>query len=546
MTTDVRDAVAAPVWPIIEWAECYNLSWKGLITAESFSHPAKASRALITRIFAELLERDWLRKNDVVCDPFGGIGTTAIAGAYAGVQVICCELESKFVEFALANFKQNRTIWRGLGKPEPVIVQGDSRRLRANIANPLLALGVIDALVSSPPYADGALNDSQRTIHRSGLRTGDNEGDGGTYGETPGQLGALSAGDVDAVIGSPPYAEIASGAGGLNTKPSKHDGQQAGRSASAASQDTDQRYGDSAGQMAKMAAGDVDAIVSSPPFTQGYAGGGGINKRGYNPEGGEGADKVGDRSYQGTGAERSEGNLESLKIGEVDAVVGSPPYVSGGHHPDQTGAWNKNCRGQNKGGTGLGSKEAAGYGKSEGQIGQLNEGNINAVVSSPPYMGEGTPHRNGIDPDKLPAGVKRGGPNSQVRQHGYGDTEGQIGTIRSDETFWSAAHQVVRESYAILKPGGVAVWIVKAFVRNKKIVDFPGDWRRLCEHVGFEMVQEIHASLVSKTRLGHLFDPSGEVVKTRSRLSFFRRLAEKKGSPPIHHEVVLIMRKAEQ
>ena len=73
-----------------------------------------------------------------------------------------------------------------------------------------------------------------------------------------------------------------------------------------------------------MSGGDgVDAVVSSPPFTQGYAGGGGINVKGYGPDG---ADKVGERTYQGTGAEREPGNLETLTLGAVEAVVTSPPY----------------------------------------------------------------------------------------------------------------------------------------------------------------------------------------------------------------------------
>ena len=85
----------------------------------------------------------------------------------------------------------------------------------------------------------------------------------------------------------------------------------------------------------------------------------------------------------------------------------------------------------------------------------------------------------------------------------------------------------------------MAVWVVKHFVRNKQRVDFPGDWRKLCEHVGFETIQEVHASLVSEETRSHLFD--GERTTRRERKSFFRRLAEKKGSPRIDFETVLFM-----
>lgn len=67
------------------------------------------------------------------------------------------------------------------------------------------------------------------------------------------------------------------------------------------------------------------------------------------------------------------------------------------------------------------------------------------------------------------------------------------------------------------------------------------DWRKLCEHVGFEMVKEVHAMLVSEERKPDLFD--GERLVKREYKSFFRRLAEKHGSPRIDFECVLFMRK---
>ena len=59
------------------WTGCYDDSWKEVITPESFSHPAKMSRALLRRILDHAFERGWVSKGSVVCDPFGGIGSTA-------------------------------------------------------------------------------------------------------------------------------------------------------------------------------------------------------------------------------------------------------------------------------------------------------------------------------------------------------------------------------------------------------------------------------------------------------------------------------------
>lgn len=580
---------------IVQWAGCYDEGWRDLIVPAAFAHPAKMSRALVARIYDALFASGALSRGAIVVDPFGGIGTTAIEGASRGVQVVCCELEPKFVGLAEENFALHARDWEAMGRPTPRIVNGDSRRLREHVG-PVLAEcvvssppyspdglshgggrtflvgdtrgtaqamldgygtapgqlgnmreGDVDAVISSPPYAGNDKADN--TLHDRDPRAERFTGAfRGSYGTSDGQLGAMKSGEVDAVISSPPYAEIASGSGGLNTKPAK-DGQQGGRSASSPSQDTDSRYGESAGQLARMSLGDVDAIVSSPPyedsvnsdghgidwtkadpkhkggrrrgpdakhdqtlrdhlaygdtpgqlgamkggagvdaivssppFTQGYAGGGGINVKGY---GADGKDKVGSRTYQGTAAEREPGNLETMPLGAVaDALVSSPPYEGSLSASEDGIDWQKAKRANND------------------HCGQQRPGSSVAAA--------------------------------------YPASDENIGNA-TGETFWSAALDIVRESYAILKPGGTAVWVVKAFVRDKQLVDFPGDWRKLCESVGFETVTEVHAMLVAEETRTDLFD--GPVTKRRERKSFFRRLAEKKGSPRIDWETVYFMRK---
>src|SRR6185295_9607320 len=108
-----------------------------------------------------------------------------------------------------------------------------------------------------------------------------------------------------------------------------------------------------------------------------------------------------------------------------------------------------------------------------GNLETLSFDAVEAVVSSPPYEAEGVGHGYRGDPSKS-WGIR---PEHPVAN--YGKTEGQLGS-GTGETFWTAAHQVVQETFALLKPGGYAVWVVKAFVRDKKLVDFPGDWRKLC------------------------------------------------------------------
>ncbi len=159
---------------------------------------------------------------------------------------------------------------------------------------------------------------------------------------------------------------------------------------------------------------------------------------------------------------------------------------------------------------------------------------VDSVVTSPPY--EAATDR------RVPHGGRVADGEGGFRGH-YSDNSANLGNpqgVESD-TFWTAARDIVRECHAVLKPGGYACWIVKSFVRDKTIVNFPNDWRRLCEYVGFETVAEAHAMLVKTHEYTNLFGE--EDVEKKERKSFFRRLAESKGSPKIDYEVVLIMRK---
>ena len=233
----------------------------------------------------------------------------------------------------------------------------------------------------------------------------------------------------------------------------------------------------------------------------------------------------------------SPGQLGAMKPGSVEAIISSPPYAEslehkGGIDPKKSshsfGPYSQMNRSDTR------------YGKSSGNLGNLKPGDpvpkgVDAIVSSPPFE------------ESLPSGdtsssFKAKYPDSQTGGdwgQSYGSSAGNIGNDKG-ETFWQAARQIVSECHKILKPGGHAIWVVKSFVRKGKIVDFPGDWRRLCEAQGFKTVHEHHAMLVKETRHDGLFE---EIVETKERKSFFRRLAEKKGSPKIDYEVVLCTKK---
>jgi hypothetical protein len=195
------------------WTGCYREGWqKGRdLVPDAFKHPAKASKSLVMRIVRTGLERGWWRAGDTLVDPFGGVGTTGIVAAYSGLAVVCVELEPTFCRLMAGyecpgygkggtkhaglcpecqgsaaesvtahhftgNFEIHRAKWAALGVAQPVIVQGDSRRLRAVLAG-------ADSCLSSPPYA---AND-QRGGHTAVAAQKRVATDG--YGSAEGQIG---------------------------------------------------------------------------------------------------------------------------------------------------------------------------------------------------------------------------------------------------------------------------------------------------------------------------------------------------------------------
>ena len=256
-------------------------------------------------------------------------------------------------------------------------------------------------------------------------------------------------------------------------------------------------------------------------------------------------------------------------LGAADCVVSSPPFLGSQEGASVAGPSSGMWKGYEKGlkaGNGSKTYESSqrAYGQTPGQLGNLKPGAVDAVVSSPPFMlsdnrdvdktpfahkfhgdqkyGDENPSMGGIGGDRLSE-------NAQSNRLQHVEAIGNLGNIVSSgnngqlinqDTFWQAAKEIVQQCHQILKPGGHAIWVVKAFVRKGKRVDFPGDWRRLCESVGFKTVCTHHAMLVKETTDNGLF---GEIKEKKEWKSFFRRLAESKGSPAIDFEVILCMEK---
>ena len=164
---------------------------------------------------------------------------------------------------------------------------------------------------------------------------------------------------------------------------------------------------------------------------------------------------------------------------------------------------------------------------------------FDAIVSSPPFedlvkMGKGPGTRGGTKHNSPERAHKLSSDSS------FGSAEGQMGNTNGQD-FWEQAKLVVDNCHQALAPGGYAIWVCKDYVRAGKRIPFSDKWEMLCKSCGFEPYQRIEASLVTDngTQSG-LFEDRKYI---KERKTFFRRLAEGKGSPEINHEDIIVMRK---
>jgi hypothetical protein len=295
--------------------------------------------------------------------------------------------------------------------------------------------------------------------------------------------------------------------------------------------------------LASLFGGGMGAAVSSPPFGEQQTGGG------------IGAALQGKGDYQITthlpaanvgyaNQADSPGNLAALPTGDFAAAVSSPPYADAVNGTGE-GPGARHDPIHHNGDNAYKASSDSGYGSTPGNVGNMRDGGFEGVVSSPPFeasLAGGIPEVKGggvyTSPRRDDGSTLGLGASSMGD---YGSDPANIGNDTGD-TFWAAARAIVEQTYAALRPGGYAAWVCKDFVRKGQRVPFSDQWQQLCAAVGFVPVERIAAMLVDDH--GDQLDIFGGVTARRKeRKSFFRRLAEKKGSPRIDHEDVIIMRK---
>lgn len=419
-----------------------------------------------------------------------------------------------------------------------------------------------------------------------------------TYGSSPGQIGAMKAGKLDCVVTSPPFvdsmsdkpsSQVLAGSGGRMGVSCKGDG-----------------YGQSPGQIGALKAGKLDAVVktgltntpASPTIghheqrTTAQAAGsqpGAVESGGDDVEFAAGTPSVA-LSRAGMVASESRGTLRSDTRGDAEGVS------SPGHQAEEqgaTGAGSLPLQGRevecpvsaddregqvqpvrDNDGSGRAPQERGPLrqparqpggdvqpvpheshqavvveGEESGQADAEGERacgmeTLQAVITSPPWENQEPSHAQGSNFEDVhrklhPGKLAKGRPG--LFAHEYGATDGQIGNTTSD-TYWEACARVYDQVMLALKPSGIFVLVLKDYIKAGKRVPLCDDTLTLLTSLGFEPVERIRAMLVKVTKTDGLF---GEIVETTKKCSFFRRLYEAKyPHNAIDWEEVLIVRKA--
>lgn len=252
----------------------------------------------------------------------------------------------------------------------------------------------------------------------------------------------------------------------------------------------------------------IDTILTSPPYKTANKGGG-LNKN--PPDTFRGVLK--NHSFR---LSDNLDNLDNMPYGKIDAVISSPPYAKSVNANNNTKqrAERLNKLGYNP------EKYMGGKARCCSMDWQYNSGknNIDIIITSPPYENTLSRRRHVSPRVKAIQTVK--GLNNTYHPD---SAKKQIGSLNGG-TYLSVMFTVYSEIYEALKPGGLAIIIVKPFIKNRKVVDLPYHTLLLMQKVGFILEEALKFYLIQQSfwRINYYLKPENANV------------------PRIRHEYVII------
>ena len=252
----------------------------------------------------------------------------------------------------------------------------------------------------------------------------------------------------------------------------------------------------------------VDKIVSSPPYSD-ISMGGGLNTK---------------PPREGTKDQSGRSSDSPSQKGLVDKIVTSPPYAEAVHSTGQSAEKVKKLGSKYSNGSQAVSMEH-GYSEDPNNLGNLPYGQIDKIVTSPPYEGSIDRGNENFEDVKLhQAGMSRKELLAIRRdaQLGYGETTNNIGNLKS-QSYLEAMLQVYQQCHKVLKPEGLMILVTKNFIRNKQVIRLDLDTIKLCEQAGFSFVERHYRELPSQSFwrvIYHQKFPDVEQIKSEDILVF--------------------------
>ena len=222
-----------------------------------------------------------------------------------------------------------------------------------------------------------------------------------------------------------------------------------------------------------------------------------------------------------------------LDYTKVDKIITSPPYAGSGFGKSNTQSGNVVNRNQQVVSRNRPSNIAQGQkarqqkyaDQIEDNIGNLPYGNIDSIITSPPYEGTleassrhtkgGIPGRDKVlgqtgtyatleDAEIIAGKVSKGFQSPEGIKmieglpRGYAQNLDNIGNLKS-QSYLEAMALVYAQCFKVLRPQGLMILIVKNFLRNQVEIRLDSDTISLCEKAGFRLRERHYRVLPSQS-----------------------------------------------